>query len=80
MYYLIGIKGTGMSALAGILKDLGYEVKGSDNDNHYFTEEGLKEKNIEVLSYDPKNIQEGMYIIKGGAIKDDNPEVQRDID
>ena len=25
MYYLIGIKGTGMSALAGILKDLGYE-------------------------------------------------------
>lgn len=77
MYYLIGIKGTGMSALAGILKDLGYEVKGSDNDNHYFTEEGLKGKNIEVLSYDPKNIQEGMYIIKGGAIKDDNPEVQR---
>lgn len=77
MYYLIGIKGTGMSALAGILKDLGYEVKGSDNDNHYFTEEGLKEKNIEVLLYDPKNIQEGMYIIKGGAIKDDNPEVQR---
>ena len=77
MYYLIGIKGPGMSALAGILKDLGYEVKGSDNDNHYFTEEGLKEKNIEVLSYDPKNIQEGMYIIKGGAIKDDNPEVQR---
>lgn len=77
MYYLIGIKGTGMSALAGILKDLGYEVKGSDNDNHYFTEEGLKEKNIEVLSYDPKNIQEGMYIIKGGAIKDDNHEVQR---
>lgn len=77
MYYLIGIKGTGMSALAGILKDLGYEVKGSDNDNHYFTEEGLKEKNIEVLSYDPKNIQEGMYITKGGAIKDDNPEVQR---
>ena len=77
MYYLIGIKGTGMSALAGILKDLGYEVKGSDNDNHYFTEEGLKEKNIEVLSYDPKNIQEGMYITKGGAIKDYNPEVQR---
>lgn len=77
MYYLIGIKGTGMSALAGILKDLGYEVKGSDNDNHYFTEEELKEKNIEVLSYDSKNIQEGMYIIKGGAIKDDNPEVQR---
>ena len=75
MYYLIGIKGTGMSALAGILKDLGYEVKGSDNENHYFTEKGLIEKGIEILSFDSNNIKEGMYIIKGGAIKDDNVEV-----
>ena len=75
MYYLIGIKGTGMSALAGILKDLGYEVKGSDNENHYFTEKGLIEKEIEILSFDSNNIKEGMYIIKGGAIKDDNVEV-----
>ena len=75
MYYLIGIKGTGMSALAGILKDLGYEVKGSDNENHYFTEKGLIEKGIEILSFDSNNIKEGMYIIKGGTIKDDNVEV-----
>ena len=30
MYYFIGIKGSGMSALAAILFDLGYEVEGSD--------------------------------------------------
>ena len=29
-FHLIGIKGTGMSALASILKDLGHDVTGSD--------------------------------------------------
>ena len=44
MYYLIGIKGTGMSALACFLHDLGYEVKGSDVERHFFTEKGLNER------------------------------------
>ena len=74
MYYLIGIKGSGMSALACILSDLGYTVKGSDVDKHFFTEEGLKERNIELLTYNENNIKEGMTIISGNAIKDDNPE------
>ena len=30
VYHFVGIKGTGMSALALILKDLGYQVQGSD--------------------------------------------------
>ena len=30
MYHFIGIKGTGMASLAQIMKNLGYEVKGSD--------------------------------------------------
>ena len=36
MYHFIGIKGSGMSALAIIMKQLGYKVQGSDNKNHYF--------------------------------------------
>ena len=39
MYHFIGIKGTGMSALAIILKQLGNDVDGSDIDKHFFTEE-----------------------------------------
>ena len=31
MYYFIGIKEPGMSALASVFYDLGYEVIGSDN-------------------------------------------------
>lgn len=75
MYYFIGIKGTGMSALACFLKDLGYEVKGSDVERHFFTEKGLNERNIEILPYDEKNITKDMVIIRGNVIKDDHPEM-----
>ena len=75
MYYFIGIKGTGMSALAIILKGLGYEVSGSDIDKHFFTESGLVKNDIPFYAYDSTNIKKGMTIIKGGSIKDDNPEL-----
>ena len=45
-YFLVGIKGTGMSALAMLLKDLGNNVVGSDENKEYFTDSLLKEKNI----------------------------------
>ena len=77
MYFFIGIKGTGMSALAIILKQLGNEVSGSDKDTHYFTEVGLIENNIPFYEYNKDNIKEGMTIVKGGSIKEDNPEVIR---
>ena len=75
MYYFIGIKGTGMSSLAIILKGLGYEVSGSDIDKHFFTESGLVKNDIPFYAYDSTNIKKGMTIIKGGSIKDDNPEL-----
>ncbi|MBR2833161.1 MAG: UDP-N-acetylmuramate--L-alanine ligase [Bacilli bacterium] len=75
MYYFIGIKGSGMSALAAVLFDLGYEVKGSDIEKHFFTEEGLNERNIEIFPYNKNNIKEDMIIIKGNSIKDDNEEL-----
>ena len=77
MYYFIGIKGTGMSALASILHDLGYTVKGSDVERHFFTEKGLRERNIEILPYNEDNITKDMTIIRGNAIKDDHPELIR---
>ena len=56
MYYFIGIKGTGMSSLAIILKGLGYEVSGSDIDKHFFTESGLIKNDIPFYVYDSSNI------------------------
>lgn len=77
MYYFIGIKGSGMSALASILFDLGYEVCGSDYDKHFFTEEGLIERGIKVLPFDANNIKDGMIIIKGNAFDETNVEVAK---
>ena len=77
MYYFIGIKGTGMSALAVILKQLGYEVMGSDVEKHFFTESELVKNHIPFYVYDDGNIHEGMTIIKGASIKESNSELIR---
>jgi len=75
MYHFIGIKGSGMASLATILNDLGYSVQGSDIEKHFFTEVGLKEKNIKILKYREENINEGLIIVKGASIKEDNVEL-----
>ena len=75
MYYFIGIKGTGMSALAVILKQLGNTVMGSDIDKHFFTEEELIKNNIPFYTYNEDNIKENYTIIKGASIKEDNAEL-----
>ena len=40
--HFIGIKGSGMSALALLLHQMGYKVQGSDVDKYYFTQHGLR--------------------------------------
>ncbi|MCP3025349.1 UDP-N-acetylmuramate--L-alanine ligase [Halobacillus sp. A5] len=74
-YHFVGIKGTGMSALAQILHDSGETVQGSDIDKHFFTEEVLTEKNIPVLPFSADNIEEGLTVIAGNAFKDDHAEI-----
>ncbi len=75
LYYFIGIKGTGMSALALMLHNLGHKVIGSDLEKHFFTEEPLKKANIEILSFDKNNIKDNMTVIIGNAFNDDFEEV-----
>ena len=76
MYHFIGIKGSGMSALALIMKQLGYKVQGSDYKNHYFTEKELIKNNIKVLEFNKDNIKEKMIIIKGNTFDETNEEVK----
>lgn len=77
MYFFVGIKGAGMSALASIMYDLGYEVMGSDVDKHFFTEKSLIDRNIKFFPYSEDNIKEGMTIIKGASIKEDHVEIKK---
>ena len=61
--YLIGIKGTGMSALACLLSDLGHHVRGSDVTRYIFTEEKLKEKGILCDSLKNPNYKDYPYVV-----------------
>ncbi|WP_114167202.1 UDP-N-acetylmuramate--L-alanine ligase [Exiguobacterium sp. TNDT2] len=76
-YHFVGIKGTGMSPLAQILNDMNNEVRGSDVDKAFFTEEALNRKGIEILPFDPENITEGQIVVQGNAFADDHPEIVR---
>jgi len=74
-YHFVGIKGSGMSALAQILDDMGYQVQGSDVETRYFTQKPLEDKGIEILPFHEQNIDEGMCVIAGNAFGDNHVEV-----
>ncbi|NLD26564.1 MAG: UDP-N-acetylmuramate--L-alanine ligase [Acholeplasmataceae bacterium] len=74
-FHLIGIKGTGMAALASILFDLGHEVTGSDVEEDFFTSKKLKEKAIEVKNFDKNNIVAGCTYIASTCYDRENTEV-----
>lgn len=76
MIYFIGIKGTGMSALACILHDLGMEVMGSDLEKHFFTEDALLKRKIKILPFDAHQIPDYATVIIGNAFLEDFPEVK----
>ena len=79
-FYLVGIKGTGMSSLALILKDMNNDVVGSDNSTYYFTEDNLINKNIKYYEFNKNNITGNHYYIIGNAYNYDNIEVKEIMD
>lgn len=75
-YYLVGIKGAGMSALALLLDDLGYEVVGYDDaSEHRFTEDKLRDRNIEIYSESNDALDKDTIVVFSSAIRQDHPEM-----
>ena len=74
-YHLIGIKGSGMSALAHILHDMGHDVQGSDIEENVFTQIGLEAKGMTLYPFGKSVIEPDMKVIIGNAFKDDHEEV-----
>ena len=79
-FHFIGIKGTGMAALAEILHDENKEVRGSDIEKYIFTQDGLEERGIEILPFDAANIQDGDTVIVGLSFDSRHPEVKAALD
>lgn len=75
MIFFIGIKGTGMAALAMMLADIGKEVAGSDIEKHFFTEDELVKRHIPIYPFDKNNIKDGYTVIIGNAFLEDFEEV-----
>ncbi|UUX34163.1 UDP-N-acetylmuramate--L-alanine ligase [Fundicoccus culcitae] len=75
IYHFVGIKGSGMSALALILHGEGYRVQGSDIGKYFFTQQELENQNIPIFEFNEDNITEGLTIIAGNAFGDEHPEL-----
>lgn len=76
IYHFVGIKGSGMSALAQILHDMGLQVQGSDVEKYFFTQTALEQSGIKIVPFDKNNVQEGMTIIAGNAFPDTHVEIE----
>jgi UDP-N-acetylmuramate: L-alanyl-gamma-D-glutamyl-meso-diaminopimelate ligase len=76
--HLIAVCGTGMASLAGLLKEKGYAVTGSDVNIYPPMSDQLAAMGVNVLSgYKPENldIAKPDIVVVGNAISKDNPEV-----
>ena len=76
--HLLGVCGTGMSALAGLFKERGYTITGSDENFYPPISELLQRLDIKLLKgYKPENIPSDVdLVIIGNVISRGNPEVE----
>ncbi|SDH31116.1 UDP-N-acetylmuramate--L-alanine ligase [Alteribacillus persepolensis] len=75
-YHFIGIKGSGMSALAQILHDMNFTVQGSDVEKRFFTQLPLENKGIPILPFQKENIKDNQTLIASAAYGEENDEVK----
>ena len=73
--HFTGIGGIGMSGIAEILFELGYQVQGSDNSENANVRR-LRDKGIKVMcGQTADNVAEASILVISTAIRPDNPEV-----
>ena len=74
--HFIGIDGSGLSAIARLLKESGYEVTGSDRSLSPFAVD-LQSAGIKVfIGHEAGNIKGADWVVRSSAITDDNDEVK----
>lgn len=74
--HFIGIGGSGLSAIARLLLESGYEVSGSDRALTPFADEIRKAGASVYIGHHPRNIGHADWVVRSSAVTDDNPEVQ----
>lgn len=76
--HLMGICGTAMASLAGLLKDRGYKITGSDSNPYPPMSTQLESLGIEIMKgYKPENLaHKPEFVIVGNVISKNNPEAE----
>jgi UDP-N-acetylmuramate: L-alanyl-gamma-D-glutamyl-meso-diaminopimelate ligase len=76
--HLIGICGTGMGSLAGLLAEAGHQVRGSDENVYPPISTMLARAGIQVMTgYSPKNLDWGPdLVVIGNVVSRANPEAE----
>ncbi|MEE9342944.1 MAG: UDP-N-acetylmuramate--L-alanine ligase, partial [Gammaproteobacteria bacterium] len=73
--HFVGIGGAGMSGIAEVLLNLGYDVSGSDLRENAVTQR-LEERGAKIfVGHHAENVQQADVVVTSSAVKDDNPEV-----
>ena len=73
--HFVGIGGIGMSGIAEVMHNLGYQVQGSDIAEGYVVE-GLRKRGIKVMiGHSAENLGEAAVVVTSTAVRRDNPEV-----
>ena len=74
--HFVGIGGIGMSGIAEVMHQLGYQVQGSDVAEGYVVEK-LRKAGIPVtIGHIADNIGDAAVVVCSTAIKDSNPEIE----
>lgn len=74
--HFVGIGGIGMSGIAEVLHNLGYEVQGSDMNENLNTRR-LADMGIRIFKgHAEGNVADAQVVVVSTAVKADNPEVQ----
>ncbi len=73
--HFIGIGGSGLSAIARLMKESGYTVTGSDRAMSPFAADLQAEGVTIYIGHHPRNIKGADWVVRSSAVPDDNPEV-----
>jgi UDP-N-acetylmuramate--alanine ligase len=74
--HFVGIGGIGMSGIAEVLLNLGFQVSGSDVRKTDITERLIKLGARVFYGHGEGNVQDSHVVVTSSAVKADNPEVQ----
>ncbi|MGE5072924.1 MAG: UDP-N-acetylmuramate--L-alanine ligase [Anaerolineae bacterium] len=74
--HFIGIGGSGLSAIARLLRESGYAVSGSDKAMSSFAADLQTAGATIYIGHHPRHIEGADWVVRSSAIPDDNPEVK----